>query len=147
MTYSTRPPVNPRLVLVGLDEVDGALRQYFRSAMPEPWPAAPRVAEEKTTPEPRRLTLVRFFRVPVRLAVAACVALLVIGYLALQSWFPDPQPVTGPQVDSPAIGLRPLSPGHSLDRTKSGRPVGVEVQPASKAKSQIIVIEELPAKK
>ena len=128
--------------------MDGALRQYFRAEMPEPWPAAPRVADEETArPERRRWSLGRFVRVPTRAAVAACVALLVIGYLALQSWFPDPQPFAGPQVDSPAIGFRPLSPGHSLDRTKSGRPVGVEVQPASKAKSQIIVIEELPAKK
>ena len=115
--------------------------------MPEPWPAAPRVAEEKTTPEPRRLTWGRFFRASSgRFAIAACVALLVSGYLGLQAWFPDPRPVAAPGIGSGEFG-KLLRPGYEFDRTKSGRPVGVEVQPPSRGKSQIIVIEELPAKK
>jgi hypothetical protein len=113
--------------------------------MPDPWPAAPAVASEyKTTPRPRRLAHGRFFR----LALAACVAALVIGYLAVQAWFPEPKPVVPNGVDGSHPHATPLlKPGNMiLDRTKNGRPARVEEQPLQN-NSKLIVVEELPAKK
>jgi hypothetical protein len=152
MTYSTRPPVNPRFSSPP-DQLDGLLHRFYRAQWPDPWPAAPRVASEcKTTPVPRQLSMVRFFRPPARVAVAACVALLVIGYVALQSWFPDPRarPTNAGKVDLKSNEFaRPLlKTGHSLDRTPSGQPVGVDVQKSpDNPKSFRIHIEQLPTKK
>jgi len=91
--YPTRPPVNPRFSSPPSDELDGLLRQFFRSQLPSPWPEAPQVScEQKTIATPGKLGHTGFFRPRMRLAVAACVAFLVIGYVGLQSWFPDPKP-------------------------------------------------------
>lgn len=142
MTYSTRPPVHPRQALPS-DELDGELRRFFRSEMPDPWPAAPRVAyEELTKPQPRRWSVVRFWRVPRQLAIAAAVALLVIGYLVLQAWFPDPRPAVNPPLD-------PNPTAYQFDHTKGGRKVRVEEHavPNNPGTRIIVISEELPARK
>jgi hypothetical protein len=94
MMNPTRPPLYHRFGAPGTDEVDSLLRRFFRAEMPSQWPAAPMV---ELTPrlrmQPKR-HVVRFFRAPARLAVAAAVALLVIGYVSLQTWFPEPQPAS-----------------------------------------------------
>jgi hypothetical protein len=69
-----RPPEN----------LDGLLRRFFRSEMPQPWPAAPKVqapAEREHPPRP-------WFRHTSRLALAAAMVLFLIGYLALAGKFP-----------------------------------------------------------
>jgi len=134
-----------RLVSPPGDELDGLLRRYFRAQVPEPWPAAPRVSSElKTMPSPRRLAHGRFFR----LAVAACAACLVIGFLALQAWFPEPLPLVPNGVDgrNPTASKGNISPLHQIERTRNGQPVRVEQQ-ALPNNSKLIVVEELPAKK
>jgi len=93
--------MNHRFGAPSTDEVDELLRRFFRAEMPGEWPAAPVV---EVAPRPRvlpRRTVVRFFRAPARLAVAAAVALLVIGYLSLQAWFPEPQPPSGEVTKDP----------------------------------------------
>jgi hypothetical protein len=149
MTYSTRPPVNPRFASPP-DELDGLLRRFYRAQLPHPWPAPPGLASEpQTTEAPRKLGVARLFRGATRVAVAAAVAFLVIGYLALQSWFPDPRPTNGkPELQNGLFARPLLKPGHSVDRTPSGQRVGVDVQQSpNDPKSFIIRVEPLPAKK
>ncbi|MFO0966660.1 MAG: hypothetical protein U0793_13895 [Gemmataceae bacterium] len=63
------------------EKIDGLLRGYFQSAMPRPWPAFAYPKAARTT-RPRRTAF--------RLALAACVALLFLGYWTLAQMFPDP---------------------------------------------------------
>jgi hypothetical protein len=70
-----RPPEN----------LDSLLRRFFRSEMPRPWPVAPKVE----APAPRKVGPSRpWFRHSSRLALAAAVALFLIGYLILAGKFP-----------------------------------------------------------
>ena len=134
MTYSTRPPINLRFTSPP-DEVDGLLRRFYRSQLPDPWPAPPQVPlEQPMTPQPPRLAVARFFR-PGRVAVAAAVVLLVIGYLALQSWFPDPKPRIAPaDLHGGQIGKRPS--------------IRVEERkPANNPDARLIIVEDLGARK
>ncbi len=66
-------------------EIDGLLRDYFRAETPKPWPAF-------KAPKPVRAfrQTTSFSRYAGRLALAACVALLVAGYLTLAGYFPGP---------------------------------------------------------
>lgn len=66
-------------------EVDDLLRDYFQAEMPKSWPAfkAPRPARMKRSES-------LWSRYSGRLALAACVALLVGGYLTLSGYFPAP---------------------------------------------------------
>lgn len=142
MTHSSPPPVRGRLS-GSRDDLDGVLRRFFHAEMPNPWPGAPRGTTTPAVPLSRQ----RFLRPSVRFATAACVALLVVGYLSLQSWFPDPKPVQN-GVDHSAPFATTLQRGHAIDRTRSGQPVGVDVIPApNNPKSFIIRVEELPSSK
>lgn len=69
-------------------EVDGLLRDFFRAEMPHPWPAlnVPRT----TSPRIRRVGSF-WGGTSARLALAACVTLLVAGYLTLSAFFPQRQ--------------------------------------------------------
>ena len=70
------------------DELDGMLRSFFRAEVPDPWPtmkAPPAVVKFE---KPRRST---WLRIGPRLAIAASVGLLLVGYLALGSIFPKHQ--------------------------------------------------------
>lgn len=68
-----------------LEPVDRALRAYFRSALPDPWPGAPQVADSAA----RQSGPVRTLRSRARpWAVAASVLLLVLGYLSVARFFP-----------------------------------------------------------
>jgi hypothetical protein len=136
MTQSTRPPVFPRIASTPPDEVDGLLRRFFRAQMPSPWPKAPETSEYKTMTPSRSLAVLRFFRPSIRLAVAAAVAALVIGYLALQSWFPDPKAVNPSAADNDhQLGSK--LPKIKLQEQKSPTNPG----------AQLIIVEELPPSK
>lgn len=68
-----------------LEPVDRALRAYFRSVLPDPWPDAPQVADSAA----RQSGPVRTLRSRARpWAVAASVLLLVLGYLSVARFFP-----------------------------------------------------------
>lgn len=68
------------------DDLDGLLRSFFRSQLPDPWPAPPRPRAEVvpllTRPAPSRWTLARS-----RFALAASVAVLVTCLWALAGKF------------------------------------------------------------
>jgi hypothetical protein len=144
MMYPTRPHLNLRFAASKNDDVEELLRRFYRSEMVHPWPDAPAVTPLVTeAPRPRRLALGRFFRSPARLAIAASVALLVIGYLALQTWFPDPKP--GSEVDKTNIGNKLQIHQHDPFRKP-----GVLKPDAKKAQDQGPVnlpVYNLPAKK
>jgi hypothetical protein len=68
------------------DDFDELLTRFFRAEMPDPWPAAPRVPPAQS----RRQAPARpWFRHSSRLALAAAVALFLIGYLTLAAKFPN----------------------------------------------------------
>jgi hypothetical protein len=70
---------------MGMNErVDSALRRFYQAEMPSTWPAL-RLPEEA----PRRRSLVqRLTQNAGRMAIAASIVALVIGYTALTAVFP-----------------------------------------------------------
>ena len=60
------------------DDLDGLLRTFFRAEMPEPWPVLEPPAPAVGSSTPRRRLFARS-----RLALAASLALLLIGQLSL----------------------------------------------------------------
>lgn len=72
-------------------DVDQLLRTFFRREMPDPWPQA------KVPPQPVQRPWLRILGP--RLAVAAAIALILVGYLALGSFF-EPK-------NRPALNLNP----------------------------------------
>lgn len=66
------------------DDLDGLLQAFFRSRMPHPWPAPPTPRPSESPKRPSRRTLSRG-----RYALAASVALLLLGSLLLPSRAPD----------------------------------------------------------
>ena len=66
--------------------IDETLRDFYRSEMPDPWPTMR--APARTLPMPKRTARPVWLRSLSRLAVAASIALLLVGYLALASLFP-----------------------------------------------------------
>jgi hypothetical protein len=92
MNLAVRSPARPD------DDLDGLLRAFFQAEMPHPWPALKAPPSSHTAPPaPPRRSLFRS-----RLALAASVALLVTGALALPGRFTGP---TG--------GLGKLPPGEA----------------------------------
>ena len=66
-------------------ELDGLLRTFFRSEMPDPWPGLKAPIEAKFPPaRPRRWHSIRG-----KLALAASVALLMVGSWCLSGSTPD----------------------------------------------------------
>src|SRR5256885_2034348 len=80
-----------------LAEVERRLRDFFQDEMPHPWPAAPRT---ESAPAARRGS-------GLRLALAASVALVLAGYLALAGFFPRTVPTQALDVQGPHIADRP----------------------------------------
>ena len=77
-------------------DMDALLGDFFQNEVPKPWPAF-------QPPMPVRAThSVSFWtRSAGRLALAACVALLVGGYLSLGGFFPRSQTPTGVSREAP----------------------------------------------
>jgi hypothetical protein len=143
MMNPTRPPVNHRFAATRTGEVEELLRRFYRAEMPESWPAAPAVAAP-TSGTPRRLAVGRFFRAPRRLALAASVALLVIGFLALQTWFPEPQPAS--EVGSPLLMQKMDMQRRVPNRTPASAPQGAGAKPRDQ-QPMLLPYQNLPAKK
>jgi hypothetical protein len=74
------------------DELEGMLRSFFRAEVPDPWPTMKAPEAVVKFQKPRRST---WLRIGPRLAIAASVGLLLVGYLALGSIFPKHQPNDG----------------------------------------------------
>jgi hypothetical protein len=68
------------------DELDGVLRAFYQAELPSPWPSleAPAMRNDIL---PMRPPVRRFPMLRSRLALAACVAFLVAGPLALSTYF------------------------------------------------------------
>jgi hypothetical protein len=104
--------------------LDDVLRDFYAAEMPAPWPALKPPAD--VLPLPKRAARPAWLRKFSRLAFAASVAVLLIGYLALASLFPrDPasrlprgehiSPVPGPRksadrVQTPATNAPQRNP-------------------------------------
>jgi len=74
------------------DELDGMLRSFFRAEVPDPWPTMKFPEPVVKLHRPRRSA---WLRIGPRLAIAASVAFLLLGYLALGSIFPKHQTAAG----------------------------------------------------
>jgi len=75
------------------DDLDGLLRSYFQSEMPEPWPALELPTEETILPLPSKTRSPRWKSFRSRLALAASVAFLLAGaWLIGGSLKPNAQP-------------------------------------------------------
>jgi hypothetical protein len=68
------------------DELDGLLRAFFQAELPHPWPS-PEQPALRNAILPMRSPVRRFPMLRSRLALAASVALLVAGPLALSAYF------------------------------------------------------------
>src|SRR3954471_1739881 len=96
MNRMGRPP------LPSGDDLDGLLRAFYRAQLPSPWPALkapPPPAARRPAPGPRGWPLLRS-----RLALAASVALLVLGSLLFSGQLADTGktlglPVTADRLD------------------------------------------------
>ena len=110
--------------------LDDVLRDFYRSEMPAPWPALAAPARPEPMKRPQRLR----FRAVSRLALAAAVAFLLIGYLALASLFPTQQPrgLTGERPFGSNPGLKKTGLSRENVRTPGGREVEMLVEPVNK---------------
>jgi hypothetical protein len=68
------------------DELEGMLRAYYKAELPNPWPSLEAPAARNNI-LPMRPPMRRFPMLRSRLALAACVAFLVAGPLALSAYF------------------------------------------------------------
>jgi hypothetical protein len=103
------------------DELDGLLRAYFRSEMPDPWPQAP-----GATP-PRRVVTPPWQSWRRHLALAAAVSFFLLGSFLLTQGFPQVTPEDG--------GPRLTTPGSVIGKG----------QPRSKLIDRNKTLDELPA--
>ena len=83
-------------------EMDAMLGEFFQAEMPHPWPTFKAPANLRTK---ERVSF--WSRTSGRLALAACIALLVGGYLSLGGFFPRSQTGTGVQQILPDTASRP----------------------------------------
>jgi hypothetical protein len=116
------------------DELEGMLRSFFRAEVPDPWPAMKAPAAVVKFEKPRRST---WLRIGPRLAVAACVAFLLLGYLALGSMFPKHQAVDGLNNAGPPIGKQDNRPRRV--HTPSGREALMWEEKSSGERPTIII--------
>ncbi len=101
------------------DEVEGLLRAYFRAQVPNPWPEL-KLPAEAARPTLRTVSANRSFWSS-RSALAAAIAFLLIGTLALSAAFRGSRPVShsgaGPfsAKGNPLGFTRPNSPSGPVD--------------------------------
>lgn len=97
--------------------MDDLLHDYFKAETPNPWPSFQEPATI-TQPKPAATLWSRF---SARVTLAACVALLIAGYLTLGAFFPRTQAPSGVQDLH-----RDMS-----QRDKGPRPIPAKPQPAN----------------
>jgi hypothetical protein len=99
-------------------DIDGLLRAYFQAEMPHPWPSLSLTRRQQSTS-----LLGRGWRI----ALAACVALLLLGYLSLAGLFPREGPSQAIEPTGRQIGDRPTHHPHHV--APSPRSAGEEELP------------------
>jgi hypothetical protein len=92
-----RPPAGPRSFQRPPEDVDGLLRAFIRSEMPDPWPAMPALPE--ASPRITAPKTSRWYHPGSRFALAATLAACLIGSLTLASMFPSQAPPTNDPAD------------------------------------------------
>jgi len=108
-------------------EIDTLLRDYFRKQMPNPWPKAP-VTKQKTRPAPHTLRPARpWIRARRYLALAAALALFVLGYSALSAVFPNFVP--GPLQLNPEHEIVKDLPTPNVDAIPSPKGLPFNIDP------------------
>jgi hypothetical protein len=103
-------------------EMDDLLHDYFQAEMPRPWPTF-------QVPKPMRTKRTASFwaRSSGRVALAACITLLVAGYLTLGGFFPRTQGPSGMEHEARDIGMKDpktVKPTPRINSTEE--PMGVE---------------------
>jgi hypothetical protein len=106
------------------DGLDGALRSFFRAEMPDPWPvmSAPELPPQAAVVRP-------WWKRGGRFALAASIALMLVGYLALARGFPRSEGVRPDVLDRviPPIGDKPsLHPRRPVGTNLIRMPVLIE---------------------
>lgn len=106
---TTLPNEEPR------PEMDDVLHDYFQAEMPHPWPAfqMPKPARAKQSES-------LWSRYAGRVALAASIALLVAGYLAVAAYFPSAPGAKGMDAVIPNIARKDQGPRSNQlpERTK-----------------------------
>lgn len=130
-----------------IPEIDDLLRDHFRGAMPQPWPRfQPPMAH-------RPAKVVPFWGGSrMRLALAASIALLLSGYLAVAGLFPRATDATGPALENQSgpIGNRPgvrpvqVIPGPARDVTTPGGQGAKMLEETTNEDRPTIIINVLP---
>jgi hypothetical protein len=123
MTPYNNNPVHLRMNMPSTDDADVVLRQFFQAALPQTWPPSPAPLDDQMAPpSDHQFAKKRWLRLPGRLAIAASVAGLVVGFGAVQTWFPEPQPGIRSQIDeSRPMGFK-SQPGKVVDPKDRDRP-------------------------
>ncbi len=107
---NTEQPVWPRNFGRSPEDIDGHLHAFFRAAMPDPWPVlkvpARPVARPSAPAPPSRP------RWHSRFALAATIALCLVGSLVLAAVFPPAGPAGLEPASKDLIGTKPDLPGH-----------------------------------
>src|SRR6516164_7032775 len=96
MNQSLQPPTQLGDARSPEDEIDGLLRAYFRAEMPHPWPTFQAPVPLQEARPLRRFSLMRS-----RLALAASVALIILGSLFLARMPQDSRLGDLPALSSP----------------------------------------------
>jgi hypothetical protein len=131
------PPINTRLAGRSADDLDTLLRQFYHAEMPNPWPAPPMPAEapRSTTPSTPLVPRRPFRWDSPHLAMAATVALLLLGYLWLTSAFPSGSTLTDQKAPKGLIGQEPKrqkTTAPNLLENKGFEPLPLEIVPLGK---------------
>jgi len=106
MNYIVRPPSDPNLFGRRQDDLDGLLRAFYREELPDPWPMLkpPSPSPSKPSKAAGSGSKPSLFRS--RFALAATIALCLIGSLGLCGRFAA-SPSAQPRGTSRDIGERP----------------------------------------
>ena len=124
MSYLKEPPTSPRNAGRPPDEIDGLLRAFFRAEVPDPWPVLKPPAAAETPAVLRRIRRRPWTMMRSRLALAASIALLLIGCWFLSGLQGERPPGTEGTMFDPEATLRPFPP--EKVKTREGREVLME---------------------
>ncbi len=111
MNTIQRPPVEPTNGQGPSEPYEEMLRRFFRSELPNPWPAL-ELPERSvlTIPRARPVSGGWFARSKSRLALAASLVILLLGSWLLSGAFRDGKSATPPGVNSKDDTAKPVVP-------------------------------------